>query len=62
MGNCGSKKKYMEGGDVGIMEYMDDMPKKKRMKKSDGTKKYAKGGKVRGTGCATKGLRPCKMV
>lgn len=25
-------------------------------------KKYSKGGKVRGTGCATKGTRPAKIV
>jgi hypothetical protein len=27
-----------------------------------GMKKYAKGGKVRGAGCAKKGVRPCKMA
>ena len=27
-----------------------------------GTKKMASGGKVRGAGCATKGVRQCKMV
>lgn len=45
------------------------MPPKSKLKgggmaSSCGSKKkgYAKGGKVRGAGCATKGTRPCKMM
>ena len=38
------------------------MPAAKKMKPSTGVKKMKSGGKVRGAGCATKGVRAAKMV
>jgi len=45
----------------------EDMKKKMALKKpkkmmGGGMATYKKGGKVRGAGCASKGVRPCKMM
>lgn len=70
--NCGSKRKMVGGGKVGMHKMPDGtmMPGKKHkmkkdMKKGMGDKmmpKMKKGGKVRGCGMAKKGVRPAKMM
>lgn len=68
---CGSKtKKYAKGGEA-HSDMGKDMPMmKKEAKKAvkaheakmhKGTKKMASGGRVRGAGCAQRGVRPAKM-
>jgi hypothetical protein len=52
------KSKMPTGKDKQAM--MEEMAMKKG--KTGSTKKYAKGGKVRGAGCATKGTRAAKIV
>lgn len=60
--------KELEDSGLSLRDYLDKnlrkgKPRKKpAMKKGGDVAKYAFGGSVRGSGCATKGTRPAKMV
>ena len=57
----GKKVPFYAADGKGKMKAGGKVKKYKAGGSACGTKKMAAGGKVRGAGCATKGVRPCKM-
>jgi hypothetical protein len=59
-------KEELEASGLSLRDYLNKQKGKTRkepaMKKGGDVAKYAFGGKVRGSGCATKGTRAAKMV